>query len=257
MLGRATGNTDTQDSPWPGLGGSHHLPLYNILCTSPRGPHPNGFLSRHYQMGVLKSSRLGLLQLWGAITLRPDLKLRWGLKQSCSLCWNLFNGMSHAICTHGNQVNSWLLVVGSQIANLTSGLSFGHNLCFRCPNGLALPILNIYVPRAFHWYRELLKPLSFDPYNCPLKIWESIGTLTPKVELPWGVRVHSLTPSHTPGSMLCDSQLPSWPATLQTLALVASPRLGLRQQGCYLICKPKGWPLYVTRVSNVFIYINL
>jgi len=37
------GNTDTQDSPRPGLGGSHHLPPYNILCTSPRGPHPNGF----------------------------------------------------------------------------------------------------------------------------------------------------------------------------------------------------------------------
>jgi hypothetical protein len=49
------------------------------------------------------------------------------------------------------------------------------------------------------------------------------------MELLWGVRVHSLTPSHTPRNMLCDSRLPSWPATLQTLALVASPRLGLRQ----------------------------
>ncbi len=28
--GRATGNTDSKDLPWPGLGGSHHLPL--ILC---------------------------------------------------------------------------------------------------------------------------------------------------------------------------------------------------------------------------------
>ncbi len=43
VLGRATGNTDTQDSPRPGLGGSHHLPPYNILQTSPRGPHSNGF----------------------------------------------------------------------------------------------------------------------------------------------------------------------------------------------------------------------
>jgi hypothetical protein len=40
---RATGNTDTQDSPRPGLGGSHHLPPYSILCASPRGLHPNGF----------------------------------------------------------------------------------------------------------------------------------------------------------------------------------------------------------------------
>jgi len=37
------GNTDTQDSPRPGLGGSHHLPPYSILYTSPPGPHPNGF----------------------------------------------------------------------------------------------------------------------------------------------------------------------------------------------------------------------
>ncbi len=43
VLGRATGNTDTRLE----LGGSHHLPPYSILCTSPRGPHPNGFsLSR-------------------------------------------------------------------------------------------------------------------------------------------------------------------------------------------------------------------
>ncbi len=29
-------------------------------------------------------------------------------------------------------------------------------------------------PRAFQWYKERLNPLSFDPYNCFLKIWESI-----------------------------------------------------------------------------------
>jgi hypothetical protein len=37
VLERAIGNTDTQDSPRPGLGGSHYLPLYSILCTFPRG----------------------------------------------------------------------------------------------------------------------------------------------------------------------------------------------------------------------------
>jgi len=179
-------------------------------------------------MGVPKLSKLGLSWLWGAITLRADLSLRWSLKQSYSPCWELSNRMLHIIYMHRNRVDSWLLVVGSQIANLTLGLSFGHNLCFRSPNGQCEPILDINIPRAFQWYKELLKPLSFDPCNCPLKIWESTGTPTPKVELPWGVRVHSLTPSHTPRSMLCDSRLPSWLATLQTLALVASPRLGLR-----------------------------
>ncbi len=43
MLEQATGNMDTQDSPRPGLGGSHHLPPYSILCSWPRNPHPNGF----------------------------------------------------------------------------------------------------------------------------------------------------------------------------------------------------------------------
>ncbi len=50
MLGRTTGNKDTQDSPRLRLWGSHHLPLYSILCTSPWGPHPNGFLSRDSQI---------------------------------------------------------------------------------------------------------------------------------------------------------------------------------------------------------------
>jgi hypothetical protein len=43
VLGRATGNTDTQDSPRPKLGGSHHLPPYSILCVWPQSLHPNGF----------------------------------------------------------------------------------------------------------------------------------------------------------------------------------------------------------------------
>ncbi len=42
VLGRATGNLDTQDSPRPGLEGSHHLPPYSILCVTPWGQHPNG-----------------------------------------------------------------------------------------------------------------------------------------------------------------------------------------------------------------------
>jgi len=135
VLGRTTDNADTQDSSRPGLEESHHLPPYSILCTSPRDPHPNGFLSRDSQVGVPKSLRLGFSQLWGPITFRANLGLRWSLQQSCSPRQELSNGMLHVICTHGNRVDSWLLVVGSQIANLIPSPSFGHNLCFRCPNG--------------------------------------------------------------------------------------------------------------------------
>jgi hypothetical protein len=143
VLRRTTGNSDSQDSPWSGLGRSHHLPPYSILCASPRDPHPNDILSCDSQMGIPKFLELRLPQLWGLITLCIDLWSRWGLKQSCSLRRELSNGMFHTTYTRGIRVDSWFLVIGNQIANLTPGLSFGHNLCFRCPNGSCKPILGI------------------------------------------------------------------------------------------------------------------
>ncbi len=143
VLGRAMGNSDSQDSPRPGLGGSHHLPPYSTFCGYPRCPHLNDILSRDSQVGVSKLPKLGLPRLWGTITLCVNLWLRWGLKQSCSPRREFSNNMLHIICTHGNRVDSWLLVVRSQIGNLTFGLSFGYNLCFRCSNGQCKPILNI------------------------------------------------------------------------------------------------------------------
>jgi hypothetical protein len=128
-------NLDSQDSPRPRLGGSHHLPPYIILCASPWSPHPNGFLSWDSQMGVSKLPKLGLSRLWGPITLYENLWWKWGLKQSCSPRRELFNHMLHVTCTQGNRVDFWFLMVRSQIANLTPDLSFGHNLWFRCPNG--------------------------------------------------------------------------------------------------------------------------
>jgi len=44
-------NMDSQDSPRPGLGGSHHLPPYNILYAWPQGQHPHVILSRDFQVG--------------------------------------------------------------------------------------------------------------------------------------------------------------------------------------------------------------
>jgi hypothetical protein len=52
-------------------------------------------------------------------------------------------GMWHATYMQGSQVDSRLLVVESQTANLTPNLSFGHNLCFKCPNESYEPILDI------------------------------------------------------------------------------------------------------------------
>jgi hypothetical protein len=72
---------------------------------------------------------------------RPSIEMT--SKQSCRPCQELSNNMWHATCTQGNWGNSQLLVVGSQTANLTPNPSFGHNLCFKCPNGSCEPILNI------------------------------------------------------------------------------------------------------------------
>ncbi len=170
MLGRATGNPDTQDSPRLGLGGSHHLPPYSILCASPRGPHPNCFLSWDSQVGVPKLHQPKLPQLWGRITSSVDFRSQCSLKQSCNPRRDLFNGMSQVAFTQENRVDSRLLVVRSQNANLTPDLSFAHNLCFRCPNEQCEPILDIYTSIAFQWYKELLKARSFDPCNHALKI---------------------------------------------------------------------------------------
>jgi hypothetical protein len=173
--------------------------------------------------------QLRLLRLWGRITSCADLRSQWGLKQSCSPRQELSNFMSHVACTYGNWVDSWLLVVGSQTANLTPGHSFGHNLCFRCPNGRCEPILDIYAPIAFQRYKERFKARSFDFYNRALKIWESFRDSNSQHGSSLGsVRVHSLTLFAFLGACGVTPRSPSWPATLSHLALVASPRLGLR-----------------------------
>jgi hypothetical protein len=182
-------------------------------------------------MKVLKLPKLGFPQLWSSITLRTDLRLRCGLKKSYSPHRDLSNNMSHVICRQVNRVDSWLFLVGNQIGSLTSALSFGHNLCFRCPNEQCEPILNIYVPRAFQWYKKRHKPLSFDSSNWSLKFRESTGTPFPKVGVALGV--WWLTPSHSPtlsGIYDVTPGLPLGTHPCNPFALVASPKLGLRQK---------------------------
>jgi hypothetical protein len=154
------------------------------------------FLSHDSREGVPKSRQLGLPRLWSPITLRVDLGSKCGLKQSCNSRWELSNVMWHVVCSQVNRVDSRPFLVGSQTGSSTPGPSFGHNLCFRCENEQCEPILGIYVPRAFQWYKERHKPLSFDPSNRSMKFWESTGTPSPKVGVALGV--WGLTPSHSP-----------------------------------------------------------
>ncbi len=79
-VGTSHGHFGPQDTPRLGLGGSHHLPPYSILCDAPPRLHPNGSFSRDSQVGVPKLFRncpetvpLGVLGLWELIT--PDCEV--------------------------------------------------------------------------------------------------------------------------------------------------------------------------------------
>jgi hypothetical protein len=149
VLGLATCTWTHKTHHGPDSGISHHLTPYSILCVTSRRGHPNGILSRDSQGGVPKLSRVGVPGLWTIITSRPNLRSGRGLNQSCSPQRELSNAMSHSRSAHREQVDSRLLVVGSQTATLTLGPSFAHNLGCRCPNGSCEAILNIYTSRPF------------------------------------------------------------------------------------------------------------
>jgi hypothetical protein len=78
---------------------------------------------------------VGVPGLWKLISPDFQVRLKRGLNQCCSYPREISNAMSHTVIAHREEVDSRLLVVGSQIANLTPGPSFAHNLGCRCPNG--------------------------------------------------------------------------------------------------------------------------
>jgi hypothetical protein len=140
---------DTLDSPRPGLGGSRHLPPYSIFCSSPPRLHPNGSFSQDSQGGVPKLSRVRVMGLWELISSNCKIRLERGMNQSCSSPQELSNAMSQYVIRLWKEVDSRLLVVGSQTASLTLDPSFAHNLGCKCPNDSCEAILNIYTSRPF------------------------------------------------------------------------------------------------------------
>jgi len=151
-VGTNHGHFGPQDSPRPRLGGSHHLPPYSILCDASLRLHPNGSFSRDSQVGVLKLSRN--CPGWSPGTLgahTPDYKIgsRRGLNQTCSPRRDVSNDVSHSQFGGREDIDSRLLVIGSQIASFTPGPSFAHNLGDRCPNGQCEAIFDIYALRPF------------------------------------------------------------------------------------------------------------
>jgi hypothetical protein len=124
---------------------------------------------------------VGVPGLWELITPNFQVWSRRGLNQSCSPCWDLSHDISHSQFGGREEVDSRLLVVGSQTANLTPGLSFAHNLGYRCPNGQFEAIFDIYASRPFQWHQEHLNARCFGPCCRTLNIRES--RRTPSLQL--------------------------------------------------------------------------
>ncbi len=82
MLGRTMGNTDTLDSPWLELGGSHHLPPYNILCGWPQSLHLNGFSLLGFPSGSPEIAPNGIPATLEPhnFASRPRIKMRFEAK---------------------------------------------------------------------------------------------------------------------------------------------------------------------------------
>jgi hypothetical protein len=91
----------------------------------------------------------GVPGLWELITPDCQIGLQRGLNRSCSPGRDLSNGVSHSRFGLREEVDSRLLVVGSQIASLTPGPSFAHNLGDKCPNAQCEGIFDIYASRPF------------------------------------------------------------------------------------------------------------
>jgi hypothetical protein len=165
VLGQATGNLDYLIHHGLGSGEATTFPHIVFSAALHQGYIQMAFFFQDSQVGVSKLSRVGVLGLWTATTPRSKLGSGRILNQSCSSRRELSKAVSHSLRRRREEVDSRLLMVGSQTGSLTPGPSFAHNLGCRCPNGQCEPILDIYTSRA-----------SIDIKNAPRR-----GDLTPQI----------------------------------------------------------------------------
>jgi len=224
--------TNSQNSPWPRFGEATNFPFIVHSLPSHRTYIQMSFCPKILKLEVPNLWKLELLQLWKPITFCVNLRLNWGLKQSCSPRQEISNNMSHVTCTQVNQRKSWLLVVRNQIANLIFSPSFHHNLCFTYSNGMCEPILNIYVFKKFQWSNGIRKSSIQWVLTSTIVFWRfknPLGLQLPKWEPTW--ECVGFIPSHLLTFLKAWNVTPkfhSWPAPLQALVLVMSLRLGLQ-----------------------------
>jgi hypothetical protein len=193
VLGQATGN-------WTHL--THHGPDSGEAITFPlivfSTPLHRGYIEVALFPGTPKlESRNcpetvpgGVPGLWQLITPDCIIGSRRGLNQSCSPRRALSNDVSHSQIGCREEVDSRLLVVGSQTASLTPGPSFAHNLGCRCSNGQCEAIFDIYASRPFQWQQEQFNARCFGPCCRTLNIRESRRTPNPQLWKCWASPPH-------------------------------------------------------------------
>ncbi len=182
MLGQATGTLDHETHHGPDSGVSHHLTPYSIVCDSPRHPRPMSLFPRTPKLESRNCPEIvpgGIPGLWELITPDCEVWLWRGLNQTCNPRRDLSNDVSHSQFRGRREVDSRLLVVGSQIASLIPGPSFAHNMGYRCSNDQCEAIFYIYASRPFQWHQEHLNARCFGPCCWALNIRESQRTPNP------------------------------------------------------------------------------
>ncbi len=128
-------------------------------------------------------------------------------------------------------------MVGNKIGNLTPNPSFGHNLCFKCPNGSCEPILDIYIRRAFNDIRKFstqwaLTPIiAFWKFRTPSRLHRDSNSQNGSSLRSVGV--HSLTLSYVPGSMTCDSRASFLAHTFANPCLSRKPKFRVTTRRMY------------------------
>jgi hypothetical protein len=133
---------------------------------------------------------VGVPGLWELIT--PDYKvwLQRGLNQSCSPRRDLSNAVLHSQFGGREEVDSWLLMVGSQTPSLTPSPSFAHNLGCKCLNDQCEAILDIYTSRPFQWHQEHPNAKCFSICYWTMNIRESRKTPSPQLWECWASPAH-------------------------------------------------------------------
>jgi hypothetical protein len=193
VLGQATGTWTHKTHHGPDSGEATTFPHIVYSAALCRGYIQMTFFSRTPKLESRycpETVPVGVAGLWELIT--PDLRV-WsqrGLNQSCSSLRDLFNAVLHSRIRCREDVDSRLLVLGSQTANLTPGPFFAHNLGCRCPNDQCEAILDIYASRPFQWLQEHLNARCFGPRCRTLKIRESRRTPSPQL---WECEFHPHT----------------------------------------------------------------